>query len=120
MSPREALREAVAAEHKLHLQLRELEEDAARWRRRAVLASERNEPELAGQALSRARELDDRAAKVRGHYDEHAAFIRAAKARLRSVAPSPEGDVPVRLSRLEAEDRLARDLEALKAQLASR
>ncbi|HEU0168044.1 MAG TPA: hypothetical protein VFS62_09725 [Chloroflexota bacterium] len=120
MSPRDALREAVAAEHKLHLQLRELQDEAARWRRRAALAAGQNEPELARQAVQRAASLDGRALAVRRLYDEHAVFIRSAKSELRATRrPSSGPENPdARLRLLAEEERLERDLAALKAQLA--
>jgi len=119
MSPRDALREAVAAEHKLHLQLRELEENAVRWQRRATLAADQKEPELAQQALARAAALEERAASLRRLSAEHAALIRATKAQLRatSAAVSSPADAEARLQAMELEDRLERDLATLKALL---
>ena len=122
---REALRQAMAAEHRLFLDGEKQAEQASRWQQRGDLAVRRGEDELARQAFERRRTHERRAAEYRAQYEAQAAAIRRAKldlARPLAVAARtlPEDEVDRRLNRLAREDRLERELAALKERLAGR
>jgi phage shock protein A len=134
---REALRRLIAAEHRVHEQMRQQEQLAERWQARAELALRRGEDELAREALARQAEHDRRARGLRGQYLEYSRAVHdakqrlrirtAASARVRSHATTGAGlpaggqagrSPEAKLDRLAAEDRLERDLRELKERLA--
>jgi len=115
---REALRRAIAYEHRLYQQLRKHEQLAARWQGRAEMALRRGEQALAGEALQR-QAADTRLAEdYQAQYAAQAQAIQRAKQALptRPIS-SPPQSAETRLNQLAREDRLKCDLDALKAQL---
>ncbi len=118
MDSHDALRRAIAAEHRLYLEAQRHEQLADRWLRRAELATRRSEDELARQALDRGAAETRLAAEYRAEYFKQTDVVRQAK-RVTSptVATLPEPSAEDRLNQLALEDRLERDLAALKAQL---
>lgn len=129
---REALRRAIALEQTLFLETQKHEREAAHWQQRTDLALRRGELDLSRQALDRQRQEEQRVDHYRDRYWAQVAFVREAKqlARYRRVPvppaaplfpaePVPVPDLEERLARLDQDDRLERDLAALKHQLAS-
>ena len=118
--PREALRHAIAYEHRLYLESHKHELLAARWQQRAELALRRGEQALASEALQR------KAAETRLAHDYQAEYvaqtqaIRSAKHGLNAPAAiSPPISAATQLDQLARDDRLERDLTTLKARLAA-
>jgi phage shock protein A len=118
---REALRQAIALEHLLYTQATKHDDLAARWQQRAALALRQGEESLAREALARQAAEQRRAAGYRAQYLQQTLAIRRAK---RTLPPTPRSTPPAaseqRLNQLALEDRLNRDLAALKAQLANK
>lgn len=119
---REALRDAIAAEHQLFLELDRHRLLTERWRARAELAIRCGDDALARQALERETAEARLAAEYRAQYLSQSEVVRRAKRRHRSmsmpvapIAPTVED----RLDHLAREVRLEQDLAVLKAQLAA-
>lgn len=117
MDSHEALRRAIAAEHVLYLEAQKHEQQAERWRKRAELALSRAEDGLARQALERSAAEERLAADYRTQYLSQTEAVRRAKRVQAPIIPAPSAED--RLNKLEIEERLERDLAALKASLAS-
>jgi len=118
---REALQRAIAAEHRLHQEMRRHEHLAGRWQQRAELALRRGENALATEALSRKADEERRAAEFRTEYLAHAAAVRRAERGLTRPAVAPTRPAAEsQLDHLAREARLDRDLAALKKQFAGR
>ena len=120
VDPREALRQAIAAEHRLFLEADRHDQLANRWRERAELALRHGEEALARQALDRSAGEDRLARDYRAHAARHSDLIRHATRREhqpRHATAQPSTDE--RLNQLALEDRLERELQALKRQLNS-
>jgi phage shock protein A len=116
---REALRHAIAYEHRLFQEVRKHEQVAARWQQRANLALRRGEHDLAGEALQRAAAESRLAEDWQAQYLAQSDAVRRAKRGLRQAALSaPPDPAEARLAQLAQEDRLERDLADLKAKLA--
>ena len=107
------------AEHRLFTEAQRCEREAARWQERAALALRHDEPELARQALGRSQQANERAIQFHALYREQAAAVRTAKTAFGAGRSSPDPSLERQLERLELEDRLERDLAALKASLTS-
>lgn len=121
--PREALRHAIAYEHRLYLEGVKHEQLAVRWQERANLADRRGEQALASEALQRKAAESRLADDYRAQYLSQTHAIRRAKRGLpKPVPPAEASSIPIeaRLQKLAQEDCLERDLAALKAQLAVR
>jgi hypothetical protein len=115
MTP-EALRLAMAHEHHLFLEVQDHDRLAARWQRRADLASSRGDHGLAAEALRRHATEVRLASEYRALYATQAQAVREAKRlHVRPAALIPLPTVDDRLDALAREDRLNRDLAALKA-----
>jgi phage shock protein A len=114
---REALRQAIALEHALFTRAAHHDALADRWRGRAELAVRRGEEALAREALARGAAEERRAAEYRAQYLQQADRVRRAKGR--ATPGTPTEPIEHRLDQLALEDRLERDLAALKARLAS-
>lgn len=120
--PREALRYAIAYEHRLYLEIHKHEHLAVRWDQRAELALRRGEQVLASEALQRKAAESRLAEQYQAQYLSQAHAIRRAKRGLPKPTPPAEApSVPVeaQLERLAQADRVERDLAALKARLAN-
>jgi phage shock protein A len=121
--PREALRHAIAYEHRLFTELQRHEQQAALWQQRADLASRHGDDALALEALARKAASERRAQEYRAQYMAQGQAVRRAKQGLRPLPAAPSPPTPSaeqRLERLAVEDRLERDLAALKAELQTR
>ncbi len=129
VDPRHALRQAIALEHVLHQEREKHDRLAARWQHRAELALRRGHEELAHEALARKAAEDRLAGEYRAQYLAQANAINQAKRRLKQASPippqreragvrEPGAGLSERVDQLAREDRLERDLAALKAQLA--
>jgi phage shock protein A len=116
---REALRHAIAYEHKLFLEAQKHEQLAARWQQRAELALRHGDESLAGEALDRKAAEERRAAEYRAEYAAQSVAIRSAKRTVPEAVPAVEPPVEQRLEQLAVDDRLERDLAELKARLAN-
>lgn len=119
--PREALRQAMAYEHRLYLEVHKHEHLAARWQQRAELALRRGDELLAAEALQRKTAEARLAQEYQAQYVAQTQAIWRAKRGLResTVAATPSADAAeARLGQLAQEDRVERDLAALKARLA--
>jgi PspA/IM30 family len=127
---REALQRLMAGEHRLHEQMREQEQLAERWQTRAELAARRGDDDLATEALARKAQHELRARELRTQYLEHGDAVRKAKTLLQtaSIAPRARASatgldlrpaLDVKLDHMAREDRLDRDLQELKEQLAA-
>lgn len=129
----DALRRAIAQEHLLFMEARRHEQRAERWQRRADLALRQGDEPLASQALQRKAAELERAALYRAQFEAQGKAVQAAKPAL--GRPSPAGSttplpmppraagaeiIDRRLDQLAREDRLDRDLAALKEQLTGR
>lgn len=116
---RDALRHAIAYEHRLFQEVRKHEQLADRWQERADLALRHGEQALAGEALQRAAAERRLAEDWQAQYRAQSDAVRGAKRGLRR-APLADTTDPVgaRLVELAHEDRLERDLADLKAKLA--
>ena len=79
---RDVLRIAQA-EQSAYQRVEEAEAEATRWRRRARLALERGDEDLARQALARASRYGDRAAEARAGFAELSAHVAQLKRQLR-------------------------------------
>ena len=116
---REALRHAMAYEHRLFQEVRKHEQLADRWQQRADLALRRGEQDLAGEALQRAAAESRLAEDWQAQYMAQSDAVRRAKHGLRRAPVSaPPDPAEARLTLLAREDRLERDLADLKAKLA--
>jgi phage shock protein A len=115
--PREALRQAIASEHRLYVEAERHDQLANRWRARAELAVRRGEQALARQALERSAAEERLAATYRAQAAAHSEIIRGAKRQVPQTKPASDASADQRLAQLALEDRLERDLAALKAQL---
>ena len=119
--PQEVLRHAMAYEHRLFLETRKHEQLAARWQDRADLAQRRGEQGLASEARQRQATESGIAQEYQAQYVAQTQAIRRAKQGLRRSARLPavaqSDPVDARLEQLAREDRLERDLAALKARL---
>src|SRR5690348_3999312 len=105
---REALRKLIAAEHRLHAQMRQQEQLVERWHARAELASRRGENQLAREALARKTEHERRARDLRTQYLEHTAAVGSAKLRLSAPMIAPAAPTRLPSSQIDAKlDRLA-------------
>jgi phage shock protein A len=117
---REALQLAIAVEHSLHQQMRHQEQLVDRWQARAELAARRGEEDLAREALARKADHERRAAQFGSDYLAQAELVR--KARTGFVAPQaariPQPrSLDAELNKLAGDDRLEKDLAALKQRL---
>ena len=115
---RDALRHAIAYEHRLFQEVRNHEQLAERWQQRADLALRHGEQALAGEALQRAAAERRLAEDWQTQYRAQTDVVRRAK---RGLRPTPVADatdpIGARLVELAREDRLERDLADLKAKL---
>ncbi|HLG69586.1 MAG TPA: hypothetical protein VK009_04090 [Chloroflexota bacterium] len=115
---REALRQAIAAEHRLLMEAAKHDQLADRWRARAELALRRAEEVLARQAVERSAAEERLAATYRAQAAAHSELIRRARRQVPAAPPAEsQPSAERRLNALAVEDRLERDLAALKAQL---
>lgn len=120
LNPRDALRHAIAYEHRLFQEVHKHEQLVARWQQRAELAFRRGEQALATEAL-------DRIAKERQIVQDYESLYRAQSNAVRRAkqgvvrppiaAPRSERSIEDRLEQLTMNERLERDLAALKARL---
>lgn len=124
------------AEQSAYQRAEQAEREAERWRRRARLALEHGDEELARQALARAARFADEAAQARADFAELAGHVGALKQELRTLergaAPVWQLGTPAwlardpveerfdRLERERAREEIDRQLQELKADIARR
>jgi hypothetical protein len=115
---REALRQAIGHEHLLFQEAQRADAEAERWQRRSRLAVRQGEEQLAQQAIERQRAAEHRARRYREQYAAQTEAVRRAKDAVFAAPPlAATSDAAARLDALAREDRLDRDLAALKARL---
>jgi hypothetical protein len=122
----ETLCAAIASEHRLYETAAAEEQAARRWEARAALARRKEAPELIAAAQERAAAHAQRARACQAESQGTRALIAQLKAALRRPAAAPVRLPPIgvagdavggRLTALERETHLERDLAELKRQL---